>query len=177
MSDEQALRAAAVSLPADLDAALMACDLAGVSLVRPPDRPDALHLRDGWAGLPPHHRDILRHHRPALDALLNAQPRPDPDPVWFVRRNLDVIEVPAGLLSPGQRHVWRSGRVYHRLTPLVLAYLEAAAVARYPAGNSAVVAAAAPLSDYCARHFRGDQWGRAFASPPAVLPEPACPAP
>lgn len=165
------------AIPADLAAALTAADAAGAVLWA---SGPAVKLAPGWADLPADARDTLRRYRPAVHALLLAHPRPQPDPVWFVRRNLAVFEVPASL-AVGQRYVWRSGRCYHRLTPAVLAYLDAAVVRRLPElapeDRPALLARCGPLSDYVAAHFRPDQWGRAFAGQPVPLNEPACPSP
>ena len=79
----------------DLEAALAAADAAGARLFLAD--PAAVKLAAGWADIPAPHRAALAAHRPAVLALLAAHPRPAPDPVWFVRRNLAVYEVPASM--------------------------------------------------------------------------------
>lgn len=168
------------ALPADLEAALAAADATGSYLWASGPAVQTVKLTPGWADLPADARETLRRHRPAVHSLLLAYPRPRPDPVWFVRRNLAVFEVPASLCV-GQRHVWRSGHCYHRLTPAVLAYLDAAVARRLPqltpADRPELLARCGPLSDYVAAHYRPDQWDRAFVGQPVTLPEPPCPSP
>lgn len=167
-----------MTIPADLEAALAAADLAGVRLWA---EGEAVKVRSGWAALPDDAREAMQRHKSVVRKILLANPRPDPDPVWFVRRNLAVYDLPAAATDPGQRWVWVGGKPYHRLTPTVLAYLDVALARALPHlapdARAEAMARCGPLAGYVAAHFRPDQEVRAFASPPPTLPDPACPAP
>ena len=165
---------------AALEPALAACDDLGITI-----RMEAGKLiwRAGDAGFPDDVRAALRQHRAALAAVLTDHPRPDPDPVLFVARNLDVAAYPLDLTRTVPA-VWSAGRPYYRLTPRVWVWL-AQAVDHLAAGPQGAppgfnVAEAADLvanrlGRWVGAHYRPDQIRRAvrLARPlPELVPPP-----
>jgi hypothetical protein len=153
-----------------LESALAACDDCGISLRYAGDG-DRIIYRAGDGIEPDGLRDQLRELRPELVEVLRSNPRPDPDPVAFVARNLDVDLWPFYLV-PTTQAVWRGDRPYHRLTPRVWVWLVLAVESKLGGKPGSLLARELdyePATDrvhelgrWVAEHFRPDQIARAM---------------
>lgn len=168
-------------IPAQLESALAECDALGISL-RAGDGDRIVFRAPG--GIPATLAATIKANRAALLALLRTYPRPDPDPVLFVARNLDLHTLPFDTACTTA--VFHKGnRPYWQVTPAVCWWFARALDGRYrqpdgtyPVEDPAYLAALARLDElfsYGHRHFRPDQMDRALGRPselPAVEPIP-----
>ncbi len=149
-----------------LEDILARCDDAGLSL----RSADGRHIRVYAEDLPDDLRDLIRSNRTAILMHLSNHPRPDPDPVWFVAKNLDVVAHGLAIV-PTMVAVWHGDRPYYRLTPRVYVWLASAldtkwhSLTPYQLQEAAVLAACDQLTALCgyvAAYFRPDQIARAW---------------
>lgn len=108
--------------------------------------------------------DELRPHKAAVIAILKAAPRPAPDPVVFVARNLSTLALPARLAPPVV--FFEGDRPFYRLTPRVLFWLENAVQSVWDSSDKddatrakleAMAAVLWGLSRWVDRYYRPDQ--------------------
>lgn len=104
----------------------------------------------------------LRSNKDEILAYLVSSPRPEPDLVAFVAKNLDVLEWPKNVVN-GVQTFWLGERPYWRLSPVVAAWIERKVAdlesSARKAGKSldwlpSAVGLVGKLWDYCTRHFR-----------------------
>lgn len=166
-----------MDMDSPLNAALAECDELNISLWVDNGK---LSFRAGAFGFPDSLRDTLRTHRDELFAVLSDDPRPTPEWVPFIARNLDVrwFEFP---LVKDVAVLLVNGRPYFRVTPSILVRFftavenRAASLQSDPVAFGAFQQVAAMLVDighWVDQHYRPDQISRAFANP---LPLPTVP--
>lgn len=162
-----------------LEAALAECDDLGITLSLNGNK---VAFRGG-DGLPESLRIKLVSVRPELLECLQRSPLPDPDPVLFVSRGLDVYRVPF-FLARVSAAVYVATRPYYRLTPRVWHWLCLAVDRRAEAsvGNLAAIAecqaAASLLAElglWIDAHYRPDQIRLAVRLPPQLPDVPPLP--
>lgn len=154
-------------MTAVLESILSGCDDLGASLRLADDGKVSVRWGDDDS---PDLLDKLRAHRAAVVELLRNHPRTDPDPVWFVGKNLDVVAHGLAIV-PTTVAVWHGDRPYYRLTPRVYVWLASAldtkwhSLTPYQRQEAAVLAACDQLTALCgyvAAYFRPDQIARAW---------------
>lgn len=150
------------SLHPALDDLLARCDELGVALL-PTDSGGVRLVYDPTKPIPSDLAPALRPHKLAVAKLLTIYPRPAPDPVLFVAKNLHVEPVAACVAPAVLIHV--GDRPHYRLTPRVWFWLCNAVQSRWdstsPGDRSPLDEAGAELvrlgREYIDRHFRPDQ--------------------
>lgn len=156
-----------------LDAALAECDELNITLTVVGDK---VTFRAGDHGLSDSLRSRLVAVRPELVEYVSAHGRPDPDPVTFVSRTLEVYRVPLFLVAAVSA-VHIGTRPYYRLTPRVWHWLCLAVERRAevsvgnPTATAECQAAAVLLADlgrWIDAHYRPDQIRRAVRLPPSL---------
>lgn len=160
-----------------LDTVLAECDELGVALWSSGGK---LAFRAGEFGFPDHLRDALRAHRDELCALLADCPRPDPEWVPFVARNLTVCWFEFGLVKTVPV-LFIDQRPHYRLTPSTWVRFclaidnRAASILNDPVASDEVRTGAellVSLGEWVRAYYRHDQIRRAWHNP---HPLPALP--